>query len=1136
MLRKNSIIEAIRLEVTRLEEKIAFSILGIEETKEEDKIKAAYRTLLVKVNPEEDMEGFKRLRQAYETALAYTQKKEERLKLPETEVEFWLEEVKEVYFSLHKRLDLENWDFLLNHEVCLALDTTVEAREKLLIFLMDHYRLKVAVWKKIDQVFDLVAAKEELYETFPKNFIEFVCYQCQAEEDGFPMEWFQGEDRADYDTFFQHYYELCGKLDEESEVGLQAAEQIIATMDGMEILHPFYSMEKARFFYQKGQKEESLIWMKKVYQDYSSNLRIKTMYADYLWMAKEQEEGQEEAASIFKEIIEVYETHYLANLRLGQYYYKKQEYAKAKESCLTALNKEQGEGASSELLKSINEAMIQNYQKELEDGEVSLKKQIEIGWCYLQNEKPSIGLEILEKLVLEEELATEFYCICARLSYADSQYEKAIKYANQWRTYIEKEMPESEEERERQKIRIAHTYEIVGQSFRNLSKSEPDSLEKGMEAMLQAIAYAPFELKFHAQLASFYLDLEQPEKALEVCETMQGLYADYFWTLVYRQKAYFQLKKSQEVIDYFYKAKAIYAYYSPMYELAAKVFSFYEQWDDLFDIVEQAEQNEMMTTNLKLLKILVLRQKAENKEDFTKVLDLAKELKRQFTEEAVGEEEFGQLEYEMARCYRELEDQKAALVHINQALQHENKPRYLWIKANIFLSTKKYKEALELYQICEEEYEDNPLLIENKAICYKYMNEGELALTAYKKVLELEPQHHHANGEILKIYQKELDEKQQIEIYEKGLPYADAQLELVKNSYYYIERGLFHMEARKWEPAIADFLAAIELDPENTYAYNNLGCVYMYMERYEEAVKTLEKSAEVMVSGQTFLPLNNLGDCYERMACYEKAKECYEKNIELFPNKKNIKEYLYRLLYGKLSNYSAALPLLEQLYEKGSERYYKELLLFYCKKGDLKKAFNLVNIRMNAPETSFVTYLQYGKLLMGFKRKYRTTIFCMKKAIALAEPDSDDLKSGYQEMAAALYFSGKKKKAEEYAKQAFVLFEQRMGNWETYIKRINYQLTSLYEVGFLFFFMGEYEKAEALWKQMTWDKKCSHCVNAFCVEQTLLKGLLLEEKGDLIQALSCFEQAQQEDFTFFGFAGIHRLKKKQKGRKFFGKR
>ncbi len=52
-----------------MDKKLAFQILGIEETREEDTIRQSYLSLLKDTNPEDDPEGFKRLREAYEEAL-----------------------------------------------------------------------------------------------------------------------------------------------------------------------------------------------------------------------------------------------------------------------------------------------------------------------------------------------------------------------------------------------------------------------------------------------------------------------------------------------------------------------------------------------------------------------------------------------------------------------------------------------------------------------------------------------------------------------------------------------------------------------------------------------------------------------------------------------------------------------------------------------------------------------------------------------------------------------------------------------------------------------------------------------------------------------------------------------------------
>ena len=81
-----------------------FNTLGIEATKEEKKIKKAYRARLHAVNPEDDPDGFKRLREAYEEALKYARQKEEE---PEnlSPAEEFISRCEQLYKDFYRRID-----------------------------------------------------------------------------------------------------------------------------------------------------------------------------------------------------------------------------------------------------------------------------------------------------------------------------------------------------------------------------------------------------------------------------------------------------------------------------------------------------------------------------------------------------------------------------------------------------------------------------------------------------------------------------------------------------------------------------------------------------------------------------------------------------------------------------------------------------------------------------------------------------------------------------------------------------------------------------------------------------------------------------------------------------------------------
>ena len=116
-----------------------FLILEIEKTKDEAAIKAAYYKKLKTVNPEDDQEGFMRLRKAYEDAVSYAKTPEEEAqekKEDTTPSGLWVKKAEALYERLSLRRDLSKWEELFSEDVFLSLEEEELCREKLLVFLM----------------------------------------------------------------------------------------------------------------------------------------------------------------------------------------------------------------------------------------------------------------------------------------------------------------------------------------------------------------------------------------------------------------------------------------------------------------------------------------------------------------------------------------------------------------------------------------------------------------------------------------------------------------------------------------------------------------------------------------------------------------------------------------------------------------------------------------------------------------------------------------------------------------------------------------------------------------------------------------------------------------------------------------
>ncbi len=103
----------------------AFQILGMEAVKDERAIRNAYREKLNITNPEDDPEGFKRLRGAYEEACRYAKEPEEagEEKPEDTTVSgLWLQKAVKIYGNIRTRQDAELWKKLFDDDAFLSLE------------------------------------------------------------------------------------------------------------------------------------------------------------------------------------------------------------------------------------------------------------------------------------------------------------------------------------------------------------------------------------------------------------------------------------------------------------------------------------------------------------------------------------------------------------------------------------------------------------------------------------------------------------------------------------------------------------------------------------------------------------------------------------------------------------------------------------------------------------------------------------------------------------------------------------------------------------------------------------------------------------------------------------------------------
>jgi tetratricopeptide (TPR) repeat protein len=96
------------------------------------------------------------------------------------------------------------------------------------------------------------------------------------------------------------------------------------------------------------------------------------------------------------------------------------------------------------------------------------------------------------------------------------------------------------------------------------------------------------------------------------------------------------------------------------------------------------------------------------------------------------------------------------------------------------------------------------------------------------------------------------------------------------------KEGEDYFKKKKLDKAAEKFKAAVKLDPEFAFAWDNLGLTYRYLGKYDEALTCYKKSLEVDPYG--IMPLQNIAIVYEYKKDFKQAAAAYDKVITAEPD------------------------------------------------------------------------------------------------------------------------------------------------------------------------------------------------------------------------------------------------------------
>lgn len=787
-----------------------FQVLGIEETKDENLIKRAYREKLAVTNPEDNPEGFKRLRSAYEEACTFARQPKEEAKeteKDETPSGLWVEKVADVYANMEKRRDIACWESLFNEDIMLDLAEEENCTYKLLRFLLEHFKLPTAVWKLIQDKLHIIENSDGFREYFPADFMNFVINRCRHGED-LEFDQFKGEPDADYDLFIRYSDNCWEALSNEQP---EQALEFVKNADDLGITHPMMEINRARVWEMQEKREEAVEWLRNLYKEWPEDLMVKYHTAETFW----RNEHKEEAAPIYESIKEKNEKHYMANKRLMEWYYEQKHFKKAKK-CAEEVLSLGGEEELRDLLGLINAELEKELEKKFEDIP-DIETGLELGWCYLQDSRYCEGIQHaldLSPLVTAEKEA-EYKGLMTKLYVEGAEYEKALEMAVVWEKALKAKIDsykddEEDKEKKKDQDRVKQSYSIRAYCYGKLGYKDSECFEKAIEyiEIVEDMAEADKpDYNIMLEKAQVYLDMEEYEKSLKVSMELIEKY-QIFAAYASAQKAYNRMWDAQGVLDCGYQCIRHFPEYPKAYERIAKVYLDFEKNEDLQNLLEQAKEAKIESPYLEAYAYMLDHEKLDS--------DTVDQMLADYREnylEKVGEGDTTLYE--------------AGLDIINRCLYSYPGPYMLVERALIHRDAGVYDKAIEDYENALAEEPGNPYAYNGLAFVYKMKMEYEKALVCVKKaILYFDKPYAKAYCDMADLYTLLGLHKMAVEAYEKSLEVGG---EEIQKSKYYVRRYAHSLvRAGRTE----DALKALQS------AYTNP------FERYEQEVEIYHKLAD----------------------------------------------------------------------------------------------------------------------------------------------------------------------------------------------------------------------------------------------------------------------------------------------------
>ena len=555
-------------------------LLGIQPTKDKKVIADAYRQKLRQTNPEDKPEEFKALRLAYEEALANADLADTVPVRDESPVGLWIEAVVKLYEDYSARIDPKNWKELMETDVCIGLDTRPAAEEALLKFLLENFFLPKTVWQVLDATFAFSQRAEELYEVWPREFIDHAVISGIRLDPTLDYDLFTpGTNGADCDTYRRLYFQA-------SQVPLNEIGAILDQMDALSERHPYGDGLRYRYLMETGHGQEGRDGFRSLVAAHPTNSMLCMSWAEICF----EDENFEEAEQLASHFLEFEPKNNTARIIYAKCLAAKEQYHEAKEYAYEILHNSSENpmlmAQTAELLKSWNEQLILQREATYAENPADFNNMIELTWCYIQNERVEDAMALANKIDPNYEDVYAYHNLMGKLYYNTNKFAEALPYLQTLETVLRSMTDDGTVETRKRMARLPEILQIQGSCLMQLGR-----VAEAKVKFEQAMAGAPEDVEALSVMGKILFSSGDYTNAIEIFQRLLQVSPGSWFAEMLTAMSLYQLHRDREAFDAVNRALAFQGNDLSMYLLKMQILIRNEIFEGVHEILDFLKEN-----------------------------------------------------------------------------------------------------------------------------------------------------------------------------------------------------------------------------------------------------------------------------------------------------------------------------------------------------------------------------------------------------------------------------------------------------------------------------------------------------------------------------------------------------------------